>query len=181
MDYFTVTNPVYASADMSGISCMVLFDGMQAAVPFIAYSSDPEPHGKQIYSELTALKYGQIGAYVAPQLTPVQQYAAAIAAGLALNSESATEVNAVYAMGADAQSDIVSEATFITLYQEFTGGEQTFGWPDVEGVRHTFPSTAIFLAFAKAAAQYVSGCKQAYASIASGTAAAFPSNIAQIG
>lgn len=181
MDYTTVTNPTYASADNSGIACMVLFNGMSAPLPFIAYANDPEPHGQQLYADLTALKFGQIAAYVAPAPTPVQLYEAAIAEGLAVNSASAPAVNSVYAMDAGAQSDIVSEATFITLYQEFTGGAQTFGWPDATGFRHTFPSTTVFMAFAKAAAQYVSGCKQAYAALASGGTATFPSNVAQIG
>ncbi len=181
MNYSTVTNPAYASSDKTQISCMVLFDGMETPLPFMAHAADPEVHGRQLFVELNALKFGQIAAYVPPPARPVEQYSAAIALGLAVVSGSTSTLNATYGVGPSDTADIVAEAQFIAAFQEFTNGEQSFGWPDVNGVRHTFPSTGAYMQFAKAAALYVSGCKQAYAALAGGATATFPSNIALIG
>jgi hypothetical protein len=71
MDYSSVTNPVYASADDSVIACMVQFSGFAAPIPFNAMASDVHGHGREIYADLVAGKYGPIGAYVPP--TPQQQ------------------------------------------------------------------------------------------------------------
>lgn len=182
MEYIDVKNPVFATRDQSLITCDVKFTAWPAYLPFAASAGDPEPHGRQLYAELIAGKWGQVGAYAAPATTPptpAQQYAAAIARGLVVTSTSTPALNGTYGVSPNDQSDIAAEAQFVGLYQEFTNGQQTFAWADATGVLHTFPSTAAFMAFAKAAAQYVSACKQAWvaASAASpGQASAFPSN-----
>lgn len=181
MNYTSVTQPRYASADRKDIACLVLFEGMDSPAPFIAHMNDPEAHGQQLYAELTSLKYGQIAAYVPPDPTPAEQYAAAIEQGLQVACSSSPELNGVYGVGESDTADITSEAAFIGIYQEFTNGSTTFGWPDAQGVRHTFPSVALFMQFAKGAAVYVSGCKQATAALRSGRPAAFPTNILVIG
>ena len=71
MEITAITNPVYATADHSMIDCTITLDGEQH--PFTAYISDPEAHGQEIYADIIAGKYGDIGAYVAPTIT-VQQY-----------------------------------------------------------------------------------------------------------
>jgi hypothetical protein len=50
------------------------------------------------------------------------------------------------------------------------------GWADASGTIHTFPNTTLFMAFAKASAQYVSACKQALITLTSGGTAIFPNN-----
>ena len=181
MNYTTVTQPRYASADRKDIACLVLFEGMDAPMPFTAHMDDPEAHGQQLYAELTSLKYGQIGAYVAPAATPAEQYTAAIKQGVQVVCASAPDLNGTYGVAEADTADITSEAAFISIYQEFTNGDTSYGWPDAQGVRHTFPSVALFLQFAKGIAVYVSGCKQAAAALRSGALVGFPTNILVIG
>lgn len=181
MNYTTVTSPAYASADSSAIACMVQFDGFSAPVPFVAHATDSEEHGQQLYRELTALKYGQIAAYAAPAPSPSQQYAAAIALGLAVISESIATLNATYSVSPANTADMLSEAASIAAFQTFTNGETKIDWPDASGAVHTFPSPALFMGFAKAAAAYVTGCKQAFNTLSAGSPATFPSNSALIG
>lgn len=177
---FMVTNPVYASADRQQIQCMVSFNGA-APVPFMAMPNDPVAHGSQIYANCVAGLYGPVGPYVAPTPSPQAQYAAAIALGLAVTSASTPALNATYAIDVNSQSDIAAEAQFISTYAEFTNGQQTFSWLDATNTPHTFPSTALFMAFAKAAAVYVSACKQVLATLIGGGTATWPSNAAAIG
>ena len=60
--------PVYANEDHSMISCIVKFPKFDFEVPFAAHKDDVESHGREIYNDLIAGKYGKIGAYVAPPL-----------------------------------------------------------------------------------------------------------------
>ncbi|KIP14419.1 hypothetical protein KY49_732 [Burkholderia sp. MSHR3999] len=176
MDYTTVKNPSYAAADESRIACEVMFAGFDQPVPFLASKADIEQHGQQIYDELVAGKYGDIAPYSAPTLTPAQQYDASISQGLAVTSASSPEMNAIYGVAPDDEISIAAEAQFISVWQEFTNGEQTLPWADITGKLRVMPSTAVFMAVAKAAARYVSGCKQARAMLESGGSASFPSN-----
>jgi hypothetical protein len=180
MNYTSVTNPVYASADKSKINCMVQFAAFSSPVPFCAMASDSTAHGPQIYADLIAGKYGPIGPYVAPVQpvppTPSQQYFAAIAKGLAITSTVVPALSGTYGVAPADAANIAAEAQFIGTYNEFTNGQQTFDWPDAGGALHTFPSTATFMSFAKAAAQYVSGCKQTLNTLLAGGNASFPSN-----
>ncbi|WP_345815247.1 hypothetical protein AAGS40_23160 [Paraburkholderia sp. PREW-6R] len=181
MNYTTVTNPVYGSADGSCIACMVQFDGFAEPVQFLAVRDDPVQHGAEIFADLAAGKYGPVGAYVAPALTPEQQYAAAISAGLSVRSSSVPALEGTYGVSAEDVSNIAAEAQFISTYSEFTNGQSSFAWPDAGGDLRTFTSTASFMAFAKGAAQYVSGCRQALNALRSGAEAVFPSNVVDLG
>ena len=180
MDYTSVTHPVYVSADGSGIACQVKFTRWLDAVPFLAMVSDPEAHGRQIFAELAAGKYGPIGPYVVSDLPPDGQFAAVIAAGLAMTCASTPAVNGTYGVSDRDLSAIMAEAQFIGLYQEFTNGGQTFAWPDLGGPLHVFPDTVTFMLFAKAAAQYVSACRQTAAALRAGRPATFPPNTASL-
>jgi hypothetical protein len=65
------SQPVYASADMTTIDCLVAFYGPDGQprppVPFTASANDPEPHGRDIYAAIVAgAGKVPIGAYVAP-------------------------------------------------------------------------------------------------------------------
>lgn len=178
--YTAVTTPVYADAKNQSISCMVQFTTFPDPLPFMAMANDPESHGSEIFTACVAGTYGAVGAYVAPALTPDQQYAAALAKGVAVSSTSQPALNGTYAVADSDQANITSEAQYINLYQDFTTGSDTTDWADSAGALHTFPSTALFMLFAKACAQYVSGCKQAAVALSSGAQATFPSNSVQL-
>lgn len=59
------TNPVWGEAAHTSITCQVTTKEAAGPYPFSATASDPEPHGQQLWKDLNAGKYGQIGAYVA--------------------------------------------------------------------------------------------------------------------
>jgi len=183
-DIGTVTDAAYTSADKTEISCTVTFPNNpalpSAGIPFNARADDVEIHGQQLFADLVAGKYGDIAAYVAPPLTPTQQYANAISGGVIVTSTSTTALNGTYGVSPDDQANISSEAQFISTFQEFTTASDTIDWADIDGAVHTFPSTAVFMTFAKATAQYVSACKQTLIVLANGGTATFPSNLITI-
>jgi hypothetical protein len=180
MNYTDVKNPVYGAADNSAIVCQVKFDAFPDYVPFNAMATDSENHGQEIYAAIVAGTYGPIGAYVVPVITPQQQYAAAISGGIVVTSTSTPTLNGTYGVSTTDQSNVSSESLFISTFQEFSTGVDTMGWADMSGAVHMFPSTALFMAFAKATAQYVSACKQALIVLTSGGTATFPSNAINI-
>lgn len=180
LTYTAVTNPVYDDAKSQSISCMVQFSTFPNPIPFIATPDDPESHGSEIFADCVAGKYGTVGAYVAPKPTPNEQYVAAISKGLAVTCASTPALNGTYSIADSDQSNVNSEAQYITSFQEFTTGTQTMAWADAAGTPHTFPSTVLFMQFAKACAQFVSGCKQATVALSSGQAATFPSNSVEL-
>lgn len=180
MHYTSITEPVFASADGKTIHCVVQFAEFATPLPFLAAEADPVDHGRQIYADLVAGKYGDIGAYVEPSLTPGQQYAAAIAQGIEVACVATPALNGTYGVSESEVSTMSAEAQFVALYQEFTNGQTTLPWTDTSDKPHVFPDTATFMAFAKAAAKYVSACKQALAQLQAGNAATFPSNVVSL-
>lgn len=68
--YTSVANPRYVNPSNTAILCTVQFAHIAGPVPFIATNDDPEPHGKQIFADCVAGKYGPVGAYVAPSAPP---------------------------------------------------------------------------------------------------------------
>lgn len=61
MEYTKVSKAKY-TANPNGIECVVDFVGL-GEVPFTAVKDDLVDHGKQIYAELVAGKWGKVGAY----------------------------------------------------------------------------------------------------------------------
>jgi hypothetical protein len=180
MEYTEVTNAVYADPDNKTISCLVQFDKFPNPLPFLAMKDDVEPHGNKIWNELKNGDHGEIAAYVVPTPSPQQAYTAAIAAGLAITSKTDPTLNATYSVAdADVQT-ITNQAQYVNLYSTFTSGA-TFAYPDAKNVVHTFTTTAIFMAFAKAVAQYVGACAQALTLSQAGTATKFPTSTVEIG
>ena len=111
----------------------------------------------------------------APAPTLAQQAAAALGAGLAITSTGTPAINGTYAIASGipfGREDIGTEAQFVSTFSEFTNGAQTLEWPLLNGTFVTFPSTASFMNFAKAAAQYYAAVK---AVVAAGQGS-FPSN-----
>ena len=124
---------------------------------------------------LWALKNGIITAISAAAPTLAQQATAAIGAGLTITSASTPALNGTYAVASGVpfgREDIGTEAQFVSTFSEFTNGAQTLEWPLLNGTFVTFPSTASFMNFAKAAAQYYAAVK---AVVAAGQGS-FPSN-----
>lgn len=61
----TITNPVYVTADLSCINCLLSVNG-GPAFPFAANKHDTELHGTAIYAALVNGDHGPIGPYTAP-------------------------------------------------------------------------------------------------------------------
>lgn len=60
------TDPAWSNVAQTSIVCKVTT--REAGGPFLfnAMESDPEPHGKQLWQDLIAGRYGPIAPYVAP-------------------------------------------------------------------------------------------------------------------
>jgi hypothetical protein len=181
----TVTNPRWANAAKTEIACTVTFPNNSMipakGVPFNARGDDIEAHGSKLFKDLVSGKYGAIAPYSESALPAQQQYNNALAKGVVINSASDPTLNGRYSVSAADQTAIQTEAQYISEYQSFSAGTSTLAWADSQGTVHAFKSVAAFKAFAKAATQYVSGCKQARLLIQSGGTASFPSNAFSIG
>jgi hypothetical protein len=68
----SVSNPVWANAEHTAIKCNITTSQLgDEILPFTANPNDPEAHGRAIFADLVAGKYGPIAEYVAPP-KPVQ-------------------------------------------------------------------------------------------------------------
>jgi hypothetical protein len=61
-----VYNPVWANAHSTAIACQVKFDELPDVIPFAATNYDPEPYGRQLFTDLVNGVYGPIAPYVPP-------------------------------------------------------------------------------------------------------------------
>ncbi|ELJ4826498.1 DUF4376 domain-containing protein, partial [Salmonella enterica] len=67
MKIISVKNP--ACTENGLINCMVEFDGLDGIYPFTANPNDPEAHGRQLYADLKAGKYGPVTPFtVTPEM-----------------------------------------------------------------------------------------------------------------
>lgn len=62
-----IKNPQYVTADNSRVICDIDLDG--SPCKFVAAPDDCTEHGRQVYADCVAGKYGEIAAYVAPEET----------------------------------------------------------------------------------------------------------------
>jgi hypothetical protein len=111
-----------------------------------------------------------------PPQTPAQiaalAYAAFVANGLSVTSTGSPALSGLYAIDDVSQTDIATEAQFISTFAEFTTGATTnLPWPMPNGAIMIFPTTTAFLSFAKVAAQAVAAAKFALAQSAAMPAA----------
>ena len=68
----SVSNPVWSNAEHTAIDCKITTSQFgDEVLPFTASQTDVEPHGRAIFADLVAGKYGAIAEYVAPP-EPVQ-------------------------------------------------------------------------------------------------------------
>lgn len=63
----SVSNPRWANAEQTTIDCEITTSQFgDEVLPFTANMHDVEPHGRAIFADIAAGKYGQIGEYVPP-------------------------------------------------------------------------------------------------------------------
>jgi hypothetical protein len=63
----SLSNPRWADAEQTAIDCEITTSQFSAEVlPFTASPDDVEAHGRAIFADLVAGKYGPIAEYVAP-------------------------------------------------------------------------------------------------------------------
>jgi len=66
----SLTNPVWADAEHTKIDCVITTTQFgDERLPFTADPNDVEPHGRAIFADLVAGKYGTISEYVPPALS----------------------------------------------------------------------------------------------------------------
>ena len=100
-----------------------------------------------------------------------------IAAGVVVSSTSTPVLNSTYAIDPDSTEALDEVVTFIdnSSPQTFPNGAATIQWPDINGKLQTF-TISQFLAFAKAAASYVTQASIARMTQDAGGAAAWPTS-----
>lgn len=81
MEFIRVQSAVYASPAGDVINCHVEIEGL-GLVPFSASKNDPEAHGRQLYDELVAGKWGDIAAFTPPDENEIASRTAAAAQAL---------------------------------------------------------------------------------------------------
>ncbi|EJG3701609.1 DUF4376 domain-containing protein [Salmonella enterica] len=63
MNIFAVKNSVYTESGL--INCLVHFEGFNDFIPFTASPDDTEEHGRQLFADLKAGKYGPVAPFTA--------------------------------------------------------------------------------------------------------------------
>ena len=67
----SLSNPVWADAEHTMIDCVITTSQFgDEQLPFTASPTDVEPHGRALYADIVAGKYGAIGEYVPPPPPP---------------------------------------------------------------------------------------------------------------
>ncbi|EDY4543773.1 DUF4376 domain-containing protein [Salmonella enterica] len=67
MNIFAVKNNVYTESGL--INCLVHFEGFNDFIPFTASPDDTEEHGRQLFADLKAGKYGPVAPFtVTPEI-----------------------------------------------------------------------------------------------------------------
>ena len=67
----SLTNPRWSNAEQTMIDCKITTSQFgDEALPFTASSIDADAHGRAIFADLVAGKYGQIAEYLPPTPTP---------------------------------------------------------------------------------------------------------------
>lgn len=63
----SLANPVWANAEQTAIDCEITTSQFgEEKLPFTASQNDVEAHGRGIFADIVAGKYGPIGEYVPP-------------------------------------------------------------------------------------------------------------------
>jgi hypothetical protein len=146
----------------TGVELAECFVAAVAAQFVDVTSVTPEPQPGWSATETSGA--WSFAAPVAPPTTPAVAYGAFIAGGVTVTSTATPALDGVYPIDANTQVNITTEASFITTFGEFTtGGTINLPWQLANGSFVEFPTTASFLAFAKAVGQLVAAAKLALA------------------
>lgn len=105
--------------------------------------------------EPTSDQLNALAATVAAQQGAAANAAAAVAAGIKITSAATPALDGTYAIDPGSQQRVASVALYIAVNGKFPAGQTALPWPDINGVPHSFPSTAEFQAFATALGDYV--------------------------
>lgn len=63
----SLTNPRWSNADKTMIDCEITTSQFgNEVLPFTANANDVEDHGRRIFADIVAGKYGEIGEYIPP-------------------------------------------------------------------------------------------------------------------
>ena len=153
-----VSNLVWMDSAHTVFDCVLATDTL-GSIPFSCSMHDTNALAVQLWTDaVTNNKYGAIGAYVAPTLTPQQQVLNAIAGNVVVTSTAnPTTLNGTYSIGPETQAKLNAAITYIMLNNKFPGGASVLPWSDVSGASHIFTDLATFKAFASSIADYVAG------------------------
>lgn len=114
----------------------------------------------------------------APTLTPAQQLAVALTAGVTINSTGTSALDGVYPLDQATLDDIVSVSDAIA------NGKGFFGMASVTFANaagsYTFTDTTLFLNWADAVGSYVAQCKLTARALAAGVSASWPATTVTI-
>lgn len=168
----------YIQANDSGVILQSYFGGQVFSAPWIPVTAEQ-------HAQIQPGSLWVDGAVQPPPPPPppsfARQAASFVASGISITSTSMPSLNGVYSVspaGSYGQQAIGSEAQFISTFGEFTNGSSaSLDWPLKSGAMVTFTATGQFLAFAKAAAQFVSAVQTAVTASAAGvTGVTLPSS-----
>lgn len=77
----SLTNPIWSNAEQTAIDCVITTSQFGAEVlPFTADKNDVAAHGRAIFADLVAGKYGAIADYI-PPAEPIQYLTQPISTG----------------------------------------------------------------------------------------------------
>lgn len=119
MEFITVQDAVYASQAGDVIDCLIEIEGL-GLLPFSASKGDPEAHGRQLYEELVAGKWGAIAAYTPPDegKTAARTAAAAQALKAARFAEATAVIDALQ-FAVDSGETTGDEAEQLVTWQQY--------------------------------------------------------------
>lgn len=95
-----------------------------------------------------------------PPLTPAQQVAALLAAGVAIASASDAALNGTYACSGQDWQDMRDEAQYIQTFGAFSGGLSALSWTKPDSTVTSFSTTAQFLSVVRCIGDFLTGVKQ---------------------
>jgi len=94
-------------------------------------------------------------------LSRSQEFAALVAAGVAITSTGTPTLSGTYAIDAISQGRIQALALYIQVHSAFPNAASTLLYPDITGTPHTFSTTASFLNFATATGDFFTALVEA--------------------
>lgn len=157
----------------AGSSVIRLSD--RAAIP-----DDPSNRDWICYQRWLSAGNTALAAPVGAAVKAASDLATKLAGGLTITSTAYPALNGTYSVSADTQSDVQAVAIYIEANSKFPAGLSALPWADLSGTQHDFPTTAEFMAFATAEANYVTMLNLDAQAEAAGQTPTWPSATAAI-